>query len=222
MTTERDAIRLERSWKARIGDWLQREDMQALSTFLRQRLRAGVHIHPAPSRIFAAFNATPFDAVQVVILGQDPYHGPNQAHGLCFSVLPGLAVPPSLDNIYKELADDCGIAPPAHGFLEHWARQGVLLLNTALSTLPGKAGAHARIGWDGLARQAIAEALAELSSIGSDGRAVPDIGDQSLADQVVVLIETGMRRAHALEPAEGEKIRTRLLEAAVDLRRSLA
>ena len=149
MTTERDAIRLEPSWKARIGDWLQREDMQALSTFLRQRLRAGVHIHPAPSRIFAAFNATPFDAVQVVILGQDPYHGPNQAHGLCFSVLPGVAVPPSLDNIYKELARDTGFVRPDHGCLLPWAQRGVLLLNSVLTVEEGRAGSHQGKGWEG-------------------------------------------------------------------------
>ena len=86
-------LRLEPSWKARVGDWFEREDMRALSSFLRERIRAGARIHPDPKHIFAAFDATPFDDVKVVILGQDPYHGPGQAHGLCFSVLPGVPVP---------------------------------------------------------------------------------------------------------------------------------
>ena len=112
-------IRLEPSWKSRIGDWFAREDMQQLSAFLRQRKAAGATIYPAGANIFAAFDATPFDAVKVVILGQDPYHGPGQAHGLCFSVLPGVDVPPSLQNIYKELASDVGFARPDHGCTDH-------------------------------------------------------------------------------------------------------
>ena len=100
--TEEDRIRLEPSWKARIGDWLQRPEMRELSAFLRQRKAAGARIYPPGPQIFAAFDATPFDAVKVVILGQDPYHGPGQAHGLAFSVRPGVAPPPSLVNIYRE------------------------------------------------------------------------------------------------------------------------
>ncbi|WP_449657106.1 uracil-DNA glycosylase [Thermomonas sp.] len=146
-------IRLEPSWKARIGDWFAREDMQQLSGFLRQRKAAGATIYPPGKQIFAAFDATPFDAVKVVVLGQDPYHGPGQAHGLCFSVLPGVPVPPSLDNIYKELARDVGIAPsfrrPAHGCLLPWAAQGVLLLNSVLTVEAGTPGAHQRKGWEG-------------------------------------------------------------------------
>ena len=146
-------IRLEPSWKARIGDWFAREDMQQLSRFLRQRKAAGATIYPPGKQIFAAFDATPFDAVKVVVLGQDPYHGPGQAHGLCFSVLPGVPVPPSLDNIYKELARDVGIAPsfrrPAHGCLLPWAAQGVLLLNSVLTVEAGTPGAHQRKGWEG-------------------------------------------------------------------------
>lgn len=142
-------LRLEPSWKARVGDWFAREDMHALSSFLRERLHAGARIHPAPKDIFAAFDATPFDAVKVVILGQDPYHGPGQAHGLCFSVLPGVDVPPSLQNIYKELARDTGFAPPAHGYLLPWARRGVLLLNSVLTVEEGRAGSHQGKGWEG-------------------------------------------------------------------------
>ena len=142
-------LRLEPSWKARIGDWFAREDMQALSAFLRQRRQGGAVIHPAPGNIFAAFDATPFDAVKVVILGQDPYHGPGQAHGLCFSVLPGVPVPPSLENMFKEIQRDLGIPRPDHGYLMPWARQGVLLLNAVLTVEDGRAGAHQGKGWEG-------------------------------------------------------------------------
>ena len=152
---EEDRIRLEPSWKARIGDWLQRPEMRELSAFLRQRKAAGARIYPSGPQIFAAFDATPFDAVKVVILGQDPYHGPGQAHGLCFSVLPGVPVPPSLANIFKELTADLGIAPPDHGCLLPWARQGVLLLNAVLTVEEGRAGAHQGKGWEGFTDHAI-------------------------------------------------------------------
>ncbi|GAB1406690.1 uracil-DNA glycosylase [Thermomonas brevis] len=142
-------LRLEPGWKARIGDWFAREDMQALSAFLRQRKAAGATIHPPGPHIFAAFDATPFDAVKVVVLGQDPYHGPGQAHGLCFSVRPGVPVPPSLDNIYKELARDTGFVRPDHGCLLPWARRGVLLLNAVLTVEAGRAGSHQGKGWEG-------------------------------------------------------------------------
>ncbi len=142
-------VRLEPSWKARIGDWFAREDMQQLSAFLRQRKAAGATVYPAGANIFAAFDATPFDAVKVVILGQDPYHGAGQAHGLCFSVLPGVDVPPSLQNIYKELASDTGFVRPDHGCLLPWARQGVLLLNSVLTVEAGQPGSHQGKGWEG-------------------------------------------------------------------------
>ena len=142
-------VRLPPSWKARVGDWFEREDMRALSAFLRERKAAGARIHPPGPQIFAAFEATPFDAVKVVILGQDPYHGPGQAHGLSFSVPPGVPVPPSLQNMYKELRRDLGIAPPDHGWLMPWARQGVLLLNAVLTVEEGRAGSHQGRGWEG-------------------------------------------------------------------------
>ncbi|PJK13895.1 uracil-DNA glycosylase [Lysobacteraceae bacterium NML07-0707] len=148
MSAGRD-VRLESSWKARVGAWFEREDMQALSAFLRQRKRQGAQIYPPAAQIFAAFDATPFDAVKVVILGQDPYHGAGQAHGLCFSVLPGVAPPPSLLNIYKELETDTGFQRPNHGYLMHWARQGVLLLNAVLTVEAGRAGSHQNRGWEG-------------------------------------------------------------------------
>ena len=144
-----DRIKLEPSWKARVGDYLQRDEMQALAAFLRQRKAAGARVFPPGPEIFAAFDATPFDETRVVILGQDPYHGPGQAHGLCFSVEPGTPTPPSLQNIYKELQRDLGIAPPDHGCLLPWAEQGVLLLNSVLTVEDGRAGAHAGKGWEG-------------------------------------------------------------------------
>ena len=147
MTAER--LRLEPSWKARVGPWFEREEMQALSTFLRQRRAAGARIHPAPSQLFAAFDATPFDAVKAVILGQDPYHGAGQAHGLCFSVLPGVPVPPSLANIYQELQRDVGFVRPDHGHLMAWAQRGVLLLNAVLTVEEGRPGSHQGKGWEG-------------------------------------------------------------------------
>ena len=143
------ALHLEPSWKARIGNWFAREDMQQLSAFLRQRKAAGATVYPPGKDIFAAFDATPFDAVKVVILGQDPYHGPGQAHGLCFSVLPGVAVPPSLLNIYKELQASTGFVRPDHGCLLPWAAQGVLLLNAVLTVEDGKPGSHQGRGWVG-------------------------------------------------------------------------
>jgi uracil-DNA glycosylase len=142
-------VRLEPSWKARVGDFLSRPEMLRLSEFLRAELRAGKTIYPPPRCIFAALDATPFDQVKVVILGQDPYHGPGQAHGLCFSVLPGVPPPPSLENIFTEIRRDLGIARPDHGCLIPWARQGVLLLNSVLTVERGLAGSHQGKGWEG-------------------------------------------------------------------------
>ena len=144
-----DRIQLDPSWKARVGDYLRRPDMQELSAFLRARKAAGATVYPPGADIFAALNATPFERVKVVILGQDPYHGAGQAHGLCFSVRPGVPAPPSLENIFKELQRDLGLARPTHGCLQHWADQGVLLLNAVLTVEDGCAGAHAGKGWEG-------------------------------------------------------------------------
>ena len=140
---------LEPSWRARVGEYLQQPSMQALAGWLRQEKAAGKTIYPAGSQIFAAFNATPFEQVKVVILGQDPYHGPGQAHGLSFSVPHGVAIPPSLLNIFKEIERDLGHARPDHGCLTPWARQGVLLLNAVLTVEAGRAGAHQGRGWEG-------------------------------------------------------------------------
>lgn len=141
-------IRLEASWKQRLLPQLLSPTMQALREFLRAELQAGKQIYPPPGLMFAALDHTPFDRVQVVILGQDPYHRPGQAQGLCFSVPPGTEVPPSLVNIYAELKRDLGIEPPGHGCLLPWADRGVLLLNAVLSVERGRAGAHQGKGWE--------------------------------------------------------------------------
>jgi uracil-DNA glycosylase len=149
-------IRLEASWKARLEDYLRRPDMQALAAFLRAEKADGKRIYPPGPAIFSAFDHTPFDAVRVVLLGQDPYHGPGQAHGLCFSVAPGVRVPPSLENVFKEIQRDLGIARPDHGCLTPWADRGVLLLNSVLTVEEGRAGAHQGKGWEGFTDAAIA------------------------------------------------------------------
>jgi uracil-DNA glycosylase len=147
-THEADRIKLEPSWKARLLPEFSKPYMHDLRAFLRREATAKKKIFPRGSEFFAAFNDTPFDKVKVVILGQDPYHGPGQAHGLSFSVRPGVDIPPSLHNIYKELQNDLGIPPAEHGFLESWAKQGVLLLNATLSVEAGRAGSHQNKGWE--------------------------------------------------------------------------
>jgi uracil-DNA glycosylase len=151
-----DTLRLEPSWKARLGPYFRRPEMQQLSQFLRAEKQQKKEIYPRGPEIFAAFEHTPFDAVRVVILGQDPYHGPGQAHGLCFSVRPGVSVPPSLDNIFREIERDLGIRRPDHGCLTPWARRGVLLLNSVLTVERGKAASHQNRGWEGFTDAAIA------------------------------------------------------------------
>lgn len=150
-----DRVKLEASWKQRIGDYLDRPDMLALSALLRDEKAAGKVIYPPGPDIFNAFDHTPFDKVRVVILGQDPYHGPGQAHGLSFSVQPGVRVPPSLQNIFKEIEGSLGIPRPAHGCLTSWADQGVLLLNAVLTVEAGQAGSHQKKGWEGFTDAAI-------------------------------------------------------------------
>lgn len=140
-------VKLEASWKQALQDEFAQPYMQQLSEFLRAELKDGKQIYPSPGRIFSALDLTPLPNVRVVILGQDPYHGPGQANGLSFSVPPGVQVPPSLLNIYKELQRDLNIPLAEHGCLESWARQGVLLLNTALTVEAGQAGSHAKTGW---------------------------------------------------------------------------
>ena len=142
-------VRLAPSWQARVGDYLERPEMRALGDFLRAEKAAGKRIYPPGPQMFAALDATPFEEVKVVVLGQDPYHGPGQAHGLSFSVPPGVDVPPSLANIFKEQERDLGLPRPDHGCLVPWARQGVLLLNAVLSVEASRAGSHQGKGWEG-------------------------------------------------------------------------
>lgn len=141
-------INLQPDWLAMLGAEFEMDYMRKLSVFLRERRAAGAAIYPPAADIFRAFWATPPQEVQVVILGQDPYHGPGQAHGLCFSVLPGVPVPPSLANIFRELETDLSIAPPDHGCLLPWAQRGVLLLNAVLTVERGQAGSHHGRGWE--------------------------------------------------------------------------
>lgn len=141
------ALILESSWKQALGADLQALQVSALMAFLQQQ-RAHHEVYPPVSEVFAAFNQVPLHKVKVVILGQDPYHGPGQANGLCFSVNRGMPLPPSLRNIYKELEDDLGLSPAPHGDLEKWASQGVLLMNAILTVRAQQPGSHQKKGWE--------------------------------------------------------------------------
>lgn len=141
-------IALEDSWKAALAPEFSSPYMAQLKAFLQAQKQAGKHIFPKGSEYFRALDLTPLSDVKVVILGQDPYHGHGQAHGLCFSVRPGVRIPPSLVNIYKEMETDLGIERARHGFLEHWAKQGVLLLNSVLTVEEAQAASHQGQGWE--------------------------------------------------------------------------
>ncbi|MEN0088741.1 MAG: uracil-DNA glycosylase [Pseudomonadota bacterium] len=141
-------IQLHESWREPLRAQFNSIEMQSLKAFLQSERQAGKTIFPRPAHWFAALDAVPLDEVKVVILGQDPYHGPGQAHGLSFSVPQGVRVPPSLLNIYKELEGDLGIAPANHGNLQSWANQGVLLLNSVLTVEAHKAASHKGQGWE--------------------------------------------------------------------------
>lgn len=140
--------KLENSWRERLRSDFESAYMAELRQFLGEQKALGKTIYPAGDEIFAALNATAFKAVKVVILGQDPYHGPGQAHGLSFSVRKGVRIPPSLQNIYKELATDVNFVRPDHGCLSEWAEQGVLLLNSVLTAEAGLAASHQGKGWE--------------------------------------------------------------------------
>lgn len=135
-------------WKTLLAPEKEKKYFCDVLDFVTSERKRGKHIYPAQSDIFNAIKLTPFSDLKVVIIGQDPYHNPGQAHGLAFSVKPGINPPPSLINIYKELHDDCGIQIPNHGCLEKWAQQGVLLLNTVLTVEENKPQSHANIGWE--------------------------------------------------------------------------
>jgi uracil-DNA glycosylase len=147
---------LPRSWQAVIEPALQTPEARRLGGWLRAEEAAGKQIYPPRGSRLRALELTPLDQVKVVILGQDPYHGPGQAHGLAFSVPDGVKVPPSLANIYKELESDLGVKVPPHGNLESWAEQGVLLLNTSLTVEAGQAGSHQNKGWEAITDAAVA------------------------------------------------------------------
>lgn len=155
MTTNQ--IKLHPSWLKRLSPEFEEPYMGELKRFLLLEKERGKKIFPNGSNWFRALDLTPLEEVRVVILGQDPYHGPGQAHGLCFSVPSGVRAPPSLVNIYKELKSDLGIEPAHHGFLEHWAKQGVLLLNSVLTVEMGRAASHRDRGWERFTDQVIGE-----------------------------------------------------------------
>lgn len=160
-----EKIKIEKKWKKQLFQEFEKPHMKSLKDFLNDEYAKKKVIYPKGSEFFSAFNNTPFDKVKVVILGQDPYHGPGQAHGLCFSVRPGIQTPPSLKNIYKELAQDVDFEIPNHGYLKSWADQGVLLLNATLSVEHGKAGSHQKKGWEEFTDRAIACINENLSGV---------------------------------------------------------
>ena len=141
-------VRIEQSWKNALADEFGKPYFESLVRFLRSEKAAGQTIYPPGSQIFRAFDLTPLNELKVVILGQDPYHGPGQAHGLSFSVSAGVPAPPSLKNIFKEIESDLGVKMSGYPDLEKWARQGVLLLNAVLTVRAGMAASHSKIGWE--------------------------------------------------------------------------
>ena len=161
MNEQSSATPLPPSWQPALQPVLDTPASRKLGGFLTAEEAAGKTIYPPRGARLRALELTPLEAVKVVILGQDPYHGHGQAHGLAFSVQPGVKVPPSLANIFKELESDCGLARPSHGNLENWARQGVLLLNNALTVEAGKAGAHQGLGWEAITDAAVAAVAAK-------------------------------------------------------------
>ncbi|MBI9099257.1 MAG: uracil-DNA glycosylase [Spirochaetaceae bacterium] len=148
---------VDASWLKVMADEFEKPYMEGLNQFLHDEKKKGKQIFPPEQQIFHALNKTPFDKVKVLILGQDPYHGEGQAHGLSFSVQPGVQPPPSLVNIFKEMGTDLGLAPPAHGCLNSWADQGVLLLNAVLTVEAHKAGSHRGLGWETFTDRVIKE-----------------------------------------------------------------
>lgn len=141
------SVRLENSWKMLLASEFEKPYFKNLKDFVREEYKKKI-VYPPPGDIFRALDICPIDIVKVIILGQDPYHGKNQAHGLAFSVNDTVAIPPSLQNIYKEIHDDIGVEIPTTGNLERWAKQGVLLLNATLTVVAGQAGSHQKQGWE--------------------------------------------------------------------------
>jgi uracil-DNA glycosylase len=163
--SQRIEPRIEASWKARLADEFNTASFSQLKAFLLAERQAGKVLYPPGSKIFAAFDHTPWDRLKVVIVGQDPYHGPGQANGLCFSVNPGVQPPPSLVNIFKELSSDLDCPIPRHGDLSHWAREGVLLLNATLTVEARRAGSHQDKGWEAFTQAVIEKVVAEKDHV---------------------------------------------------------
>lgn len=157
-------VKIEQSWKSALSDEFEKDYFKNVTEFVRGEYLTGKQIYPAPKNIFNAFDLCPFDQVKVVIIGQDPYHEPGQAHGLCFSVQEGTAIPPSLINIYKEIEADLGRKSMTHGDLTSWAKQGVLLLNSTLTVQAHQAASHAGKGWEQFT-DAVIRALAGRKNI---------------------------------------------------------
>lgn len=157
-------VRIEPSWKEVLKQEFEKPYFYQLVQFVKQEYQNKT-IYPPASKIFAAFDSTPFNKVKVVIIGQDPYHGPNQANGLCFSVNEGVPFPPSLQNIFKELKDDIGKEIPSSGDLNHWAAQGVLLLNATLTVEAARAGSHQNKGWEEFTDAVIAQIAEKKENI---------------------------------------------------------
>jgi uracil-DNA glycosylase len=158
-------VNIEESWKGLLSDEFEKPYFKSIGTFLRQAKSSGKIIYPPGPEIFNAFSQTPVQSVKVVIIGQDPYHGEGQAHGLSFSVRKGIKIPPSLQNIYKELNDDLGIPIPLHGDLSAWSRQGVLLLNASLTVEANQPMSHSKIGWEIFTDQVIQKLANERQQI---------------------------------------------------------
>ena len=154
-------VKIEATWKKILKDEFAKPYFEQIALHIKTEKSQGKIIYPPGSLIFNAFNTTPFDKVKVVILGQDPYHGPGQAHGLCFSVQNGVPPPPSLVNIFKELQENTGVPVPEHGNLTHWAGQGVFLLNASLTVRAGEPMSHSKIGW----AQFTDEVIKKISSV---------------------------------------------------------
>jgi uracil-DNA glycosylase len=140
-------VQIEESWKRELQEEFDKDYFRAITAFIKRDIASNIIIYPKGNLIFNAFNSTPFDKVKVVLLGQDPYYNPGQAHGLSFSVPDGVPFPPSLVNIFKELHADLGIEPPTNGSLQRWAQQGVFLLNAVLTVRAGSPASHSKIGW---------------------------------------------------------------------------
>lgn len=158
-------IQLDAEWLRVLQDEFEQPYMRELKAFLLSRKQAGAIVYPPGAQIFNALDSTPLSKVKVVILGQDPYHGPGQAHGLCFSVRKGVPAPPSLVNIFRELASDIGLPKPGHGCLQTWADQGVLLLNAVLTVEQGQAGAHQGKGWERFTDAVVAAVNAHCQNV---------------------------------------------------------